>query len=170
MLLCGAGNGVRYGTVNDLMGWRRTERLVSVSRLHYASDWVHAEDKFRHRQAQLSAFSPCHYARQARTYHQDWGMSGVGKQQDTRLNEHKVTILRCIFVSIIIASDPQSVRSWGSDAINYFAIIFRSPGSEITLRKSDSFRSCSLDCCCSGAEFFCALHNDTCFNTLYVCY
>ena len=33
-------------------------------------------------------------------------MSGLGKQQDTRLNEHKVTILRCIFVSIIIASDP----------------------------------------------------------------
>ena len=41
----------------------------------------------------------------------------MGKQQDTRLNEHKVIILRCIFVSIIIASDPQSVRSWGSDAI-----------------------------------------------------
>ena len=66
----------------------------------------------------------------------------------------------------LIASDPGDLTA---DAINYFAINFRSPGYEIMLRKSDSFRSCNLDCCCSDAEFFvrCIM---THFNALYGCY
>jgi len=54
---------------------------------------------------------------------------------------------------MIFHNDNYSVRSPGSDAINYFVINFRSPGSEITLRKSDSFRSYNLACCCSDADF-----------------
>ena len=67
--------------------------------------------------------------------------------------------------------DNYSVRSWGSDAINYFAINFRSPGSEITLRKSDSFRSAILLVVVVVLNFFvCYIttHSTGCsFNALY---
>ena len=77
-------------------------------------------------------------------------------------------------INPVINNDNYSVRPWVSDAINYFAINFRSPGSDIMLRKSDSFRSCNLACRCSGAKFFVRYimtHSTSCsFNALYGCY
>ena len=51
--------------------------------------------------------------------------------QDPKLKLHYSMLSVLLFLFI----DNYSVRSWGSDAINYYAINFRSSGSEITLRK-----------------------------------
>jgi len=61
------------------------------------------------------------------------------------------------FGTIIIASDHGDLTL----PIILQLVSHPQPGSEIMLRKSDSFRSCNLACCCSGVEFLCALHNDT---------